>query len=442
VHCSTLNDGENQSPLGSPRKADPAAGGCGGAAHTALDGSLGITAKSSTPPTREVGARSARAEKYQALAQARTWIGRRVNILKPEEQFPGNVFRTFDCRHVRTSHYVGIHHREAFNQAHYSGIATCGSVWACPVCASKIQERRRLELEHLVEWADAQGLQAIMVTLTFPHTSFDTLSELLERQADAFKRFRAGGPFRRLKADIGFQGLVRSLEVTHGANGWHPHTHELWLVDPSVRQDLQHRLIELWQRACVAAGLLDPTDRSKLHAFQLRSVDVRLNATSGEYLAKQDSSRNWGVTHEVAKATSKAGRAKGVHPHEFLIRRAKGDEFRYFEYLEAMKGKRQLFWSPGLKNRCGLDEVADEVIADQEVNETEDLLGNLGSDEWEFIRSRRLVARVLDAAEIGGFALVERFIKLKGYKPPEPVIYPEELEEHRYPGLAPIFRHP
>ncbi|WP_220234384.1 hypothetical protein, partial [Klebsiella pneumoniae] len=62
--------------------------------------------------------------------------GRRVNVFKPEEQFPGNVYRTFDCRHVRTAHFVGLHYRPEYLQAHYRGIATCGSVWACPVCAS------------------------------------------------------------------------------------------------------------------------------------------------------------------------------------------------------------------------------------------------------------------------------------------------------------------
>lgn len=375
---------------------------------------LGITAKSSTPPPSAKGAREARAEKYRALSQARVWIGRRVNMLKPNEEFPGNVYRTFDCRHVRTSHFVGVHHTKIYNTAHYSGLATCGSVWACPVCASKIQERRRLELEHLVQWANDQGKQAIMVTFTFPHAAFNTLGDLLARQALAFKRFRAGGPFRRLKADIGFAGLVRSLEVTHGANGWHPHTHELWLVNPEVTCSVLARLVELWERACVAVGLLDPLDEAKCHAFRKHAVDVRINATSGDYLAKQDSSRNWGITHEVAKATSKAGKAKGVHPHEFLVRRSKGDEARYFEYLEAMKGKRQLFWSPKLKDQCGLTDLDDETIALEERDEA-DLLGNLVQDEWEFIRSKRIVARVLDAAEIGGFRAVEGLLRHLGY---------------------------
>lgn len=384
---------------------------------------LGITAKSSTPPDREIGMREARQQRYQALWQARSWMGRRVNVFKPEEAFPGNVYRTFDCRHVRTAMQVGVHYRPEFMQAHYRGLATCGSVWACPVCASVIQERRRLELEHLVQWAGDQELQAIMVTFTFPHTSFDTLSDLLDCLADAFKRFRTGGPFRRFKDLLGFLGLVRSLEVTHGANGWHPHTHELWLVDPSVGMDIRERLVELWERACVAVGLLDPTDQAKVDAFRKHSVDVKLNATSGQYLAKQDSSRKWGITHEVAKATSKAGKAKGVHPHEFLVRKAPGDEARYFEYLEAMKGRRQLFWSPGLKARCGVDDVDDLVIA-EEATDAAYLLGNLVQDEWEFIRSKRVVAQVLDAAEVGGWGLVQRYLKRLGYRERPPNEFP------------------
>ncbi len=168
------------------------------------------------------------------------------------------------------------------------------------------------------------------------------------------------------------------------------------------------------ERACLASGLLQHDDQVKVEAFRKHSVDVRLNATSGEYLAKQDSSRKWGITHEVAKATSKAGKSKGVHPHEFLVRKAPGDEARYFEYLEAMKGRRQLFWSPGLKGRCGLDEVDDQVIA-EEASDAADLLGHLVQEE-DFIRSKRVVAQVLDAAEVGGWELVMRYLKRLGFR--------------------------
>lgn len=391
-------------------------------AATSETGPLGITAKSSTPPDHSVGMRDARLERYVALSRARVWLGRRANLLHPDKQFPGDVYRTFDCRHVRTAMRVGVHYRDEFRQAHYRGIATCGSVWACPVCASVIQERRRMELEHLVEWSDSQGYQAIMVTFTFPHASFHSLADLLDQQADAFRRFRSGSPFTRLKKSLGFRGLVRSLEVTHGVNGWHPHTHELWLVDQSVAGECRQRLIELWERACIASGLLDPLDQVKVDAFRRHSVDVKFNATSGQYLAKQDSSRTWGITHEVAKATSKAGKAKGVHPHEFLVRAGRGDRSRFFEYLDGMKGRRQLFWSPGLKASCGLADIDDQAVAD-DAPET-GLLGSLVEEEWEFIRTRRVVAQVLDAAELGGWDAVLRYLRHLGYQGPPPLEFP------------------
>lgn len=377
---------------------------------------LGITAKSSTP---SITVRAARAERYRALSTARYWVGRLVARHNDYEkrlhgdkarlvEFPGDRYRVFDCRHARTSMFVDVMTSPAYGTAHYKNLATCGSVWACPVCASRIQERRRLEIEHLIDWAHSQGLQCIMVTLTFPHQHTDTLSDLLALQSDAFKRFRAGGPFRRFKESIGFRGLVRSLELTHGKNGWHPHTHELWLVDPQVSAiDVQDRLVHLWERACLASGLL--RDHDDLDAFRKHSVDVRYNASCGDYLAKQDSSRAWGVSHEVAKASSKKGRLAGVHPHEFLIRRAKGDRARFFEYVDAMKGKRQLFWSHGLKDLCGLDEVTDEVIAD-ESREEADLLGSLTVFEWELIRKAECRSHVLDLAEHGGWPAVLRFL--------------------------------
>jgi len=114
---------------------------------------------------------------------------------------------------------------------------------------------------------------------------------------------------------------------------------------------------------------------------------------------------------------------------------AKGDEARYFEYLEAMKGKRQLFWSPGLKGRCGLDDISDEDASLGGENLA--LMGNLNEDEWDFIRANRLAAQVLDAAELGGFDLILRFLKRRGYKPPDFCQITSDFQEVRYPGLEP-----
>ena len=208
------------------------------------------------------------------------------------------------------------------------------------------------------------ALVGFVIAAVFALGGQDDLGDLLARQADAFKRLRKGRPWDTMKADRGFKGLIRSLEVTHGANGWHPHTHELWFLKGSS-EGLQSLLAGLWVKACAKAGLIAVNDEKLVEAFMEHGVDVKVDVDCGDYLAKQDDSRRWGFAEELSKATSKAGRAKGVHPHHFLVRKAPGDRERYIEYVQAMKGRRQLFWSNGLKSQVGIDEVSDEVLADE-----------------------------------------------------------------------------
>ncbi len=359
---------------------------------------LGTTAKSSLRTGSEEGQRKAhRALKYQALSQGRYWLVSQAKAEKPQEK-PGDVYRTADCRYVNHGE-VAVNISPVHKAAHYSGLVTCGSVWACPVCASRIQERRRPEVQKAIDWAKERGYQVVMVTFTFPHKSWQTLEELLTRQADAFKRLRKGRPWDTMKADRGFKGLIRSLEVTHGANGWHPHTHELWFLKGSS-EGLQSLLAGLWVKACVKAGLVAVNDEKLTEAFMAHGVDVKADVDCGDYLAKQDDSRRWGFAEELSKATSKAGRAKGVHPHHFLVRKASGDRAHFVEYVQAMKGRRQLFWSHGLKALVGVDEVSDEVLAD-ESQEAAEVLGRMTSKDWGVVRGNDAMAELLDAAEEG-----------------------------------------
>ncbi|MNP76903.1 hypothetical protein D3C76_1742330 [compost metagenome] len=59
-----------------------------------------------------------------------------------------------------------------------------------------------------------------------------------------------------------------------------------------------------------------------------------------------------------------------------------------------------------------------------------DLLGELIADEWEFIRSKRVLAQVLDAAEVGGWALVQRYLKRLGYLDRPPNEFPGRNGKH------------
>lgn len=386
------------------------AAGAGGEAPT-----LGIYAKSIYPPPSGGPARAAiqknRADRYALLSTARrvfSAAGKRSGLV-----YGHDYCKTAKCKFISHGQGVGVHKSHQHNGAFYSGLVTCGSVWNCPVCGPKIQERRREEIAKAVDWAYANDLQPVMVTLTFPHYAWNKLSKLLDQQALALHHLRTGSPWGRFKKAYGYRGLIRSLENLLGRNGWHPHTHELWFVrrdaDPVA---MLVKILKQWESACIRAGLLDPKNQAQLEAFRAHAVDVKGNCSASDYLAKQDDARHWGVDRELAKASTKEGRAKGVHPFGLLAKAGEGDrraERQFLAYSLAMKGRSQLYWSPGLKDAVGLNDASDETLA-EESREAADLLGLLSGADWKLIRGAGMRAQVLDAAELGGWPAIEAFL--------------------------------
>lgn len=380
-----------------------------GADRRASTAPLGTYAKSSSPPLgdRET-VREIRAQRYELQATARLLFsseGRRQGLA-----YGHDFHRTAKCKHITRSEHAEVYRDAEHGAAFYGGLVTCGSVWACPICAAVVQERRREEIAQAIDWAYTQGLQPVMLTFTFPHQSWDSLPDLLEKQADAFRRLRRGSVWQRLKDRMGYSGLIRALELTHGEHGWHPHTHELWLVSADVKADeLRDVIVRRWADMCERAGLLTADKRA---AFMQHSVDVKGWCTASEYLAKQDDARHWGADRELAKASTKAGRKTGKHPFGLLADAADGDTragHLYVEYAQAVKGRRQLFWSAGLKAEVGIDDIDDEKLAD-ESREVADLLGLVPLDDWRLVRAAGQRAQLLDAAEQGGWPAVQALI--------------------------------
>lgn len=371
---------------------------------------LGIIGKSTSPSPK-----LARVQRYQALSQARYWL-RSLTVENKAKAFGKDVHLTTTCRYTPISTFVSVHHSVEHDTAFYGGLATCGSVWSCPLCAAKIQNRRRLELAQLVEWAYSQGYQVTMVTFTFPHTRFDNLQSLISGMTKAFTSLRGGKAWQNFRKQYGFIGLVRSLEVTYGQNGWHPHTHELWITKdllPLQRTDFSQFIIRRWKNSCARAGLLDLTNEAQSFGFDLHSVDFSYDVSTSDYLVKQDASRTWGIDAEMSIQTGKKS-DKSIHPHEFLMRCGQGDKEKFIHYSVAMKGKRQIFWSKGLKDLVGVDEKTDEDLATDQI-ENADVLGLLTKEHWSVVRGNDARAELLTAAEQGGWDAVLSFLISLGY---------------------------
>ena len=361
------------------------------------------------------GRRESRAVRYELLSMAREILIAQGRVLELEH--PSNFHRTAKC--MFTPHgEVAILRDKVRGNAFYGGLVACGGVWACPVCATKVQERRRAEIASAFAWAysPAIKLQPVMVTLTFPHKFWNVLGDLVLQQRQALKLLRYGRPWKELVSDFGYEGLIRALEITHGCNGWHPHTHEVWLVSQNITADnLKTEVLKQWVSACTRAGLLDASNQDELKHFLKHSVHVKGWCKDSDYLAKQDDQKNWGVDREMAKGATKLGKLKGLHPFGLLAKAANGDTrfgALFLEFATAMKAtrSRQLFWSPGLKGRVGIGEKTDEQVA-MEQSEDADVLGSLAVGDWQLVRLFRQRAQLLDAAETGGWPAVRAILE-------------------------------
>lgn len=151
-----------------------------------------------------------------------------------------------------------------------------------------------------------------------------------------------------------------------------------------------------------------------LRAFYQHSVDVMDNARSSDYMAKHDSGSRglWGADRELAKASSKKGRAAGRTPFQLLADYRDGSEKAgrlYVEYVEAIRGRPPVYWSQGLKRLVGVEDLNDAQLAERQDDQA-DLLGLIELPDWRLVRRMGYRAHLLTAAEIGGWTGVEALL--------------------------------
>jgi len=369
---------------------------------------LGINAKSSA-----LSAMARRVERFALQSVARSIL--------PKS-------RTAKCLRIRAfDRDVQVWKSKEHKTASYAGLQTCGSVWACPVCAAKIAERRRAELLDAMDMHKAAGGSVLLLTLTTPHQRGDVLSELLGQQGKALESFFADLSVKKVLAQMGHIGKVRALEVTHGRkgtnNGWHPHFHILLFCQVQAtdadRKDWAARLYLRWSAYCQKAGLGTP---SYTHGIKLDD-----GTKASDYVAK------WGLEDEMTKGHIKKAKAGGETPFD-LLRAALADKqdkqamALFKEFAECFKGKRQLTWSKGLKARFYLDEKTDDELA----NDKEDravLLGLLSVDQWRDVLKVDARSTVLELAAHSGWDAVQNFLYIiKDAHAPDKLACPVTLD--------------
>lgn len=324
--------------------------------------------------------RLARAERYACQSLARKVL--------PKE-------RVTMCLRMPNGNNVEVLKHRKTNKAFYNGLLVCGSVWHCPVCAAKISERRRKEIKHAFDMHKDQGGKIALLTLTFSHKKTDRLKTTIDKFGQATQKFMSGRAYNDIRVSMGLIGRIRVYEVTHGQNGYHPHAHiALFYTNEIDLEIIKNQMFDLWNKACEKVGL----STSKKYGLDLQDGNE-----AEKYLSKHGT---WSLEQELSKSHIKKAKNDSMTPFDFLREYLKTEDEKYLklfkEYAECFKGKRQIQWSPGLKQMFVLQEKTDEQLAKEKTEEA-DILGMISYQDWKIILKSELRAKLLDRIEKYGF---------------------------------------
>lgn len=351
--------------------------------HPSSDSVLGILTKyASTPEIKglaEIALR--RASKYSLQNEA-------VKLLPTERV-------RFCLRHrVDATKGIEVKYNQKREQAHYSNVQRCGSVWTCPICSAQISEGRRQELKQAMEYwqgtgkAQESGGMVYLLTLSNSHHYGDNLVQLLEGQKKALKYFWSDRKPKEMFKALGKVGHITATEVTHGVNGWHPHYHILLFFKKPINiKSLQRFLFSCWLNACLKSGLKAPSFK--------HGCDLQEGKYADRYVSK------WGLADEVTKGHIKKGKEGGLTPWDLLKQSEGGCEksgYLFQVFAQAFKGKRQLNWSNGLKKLLKVDEVTDDELATETEKDSVEV-DILAMEIWRLILRYKSRADYLAAKE-------------------------------------------
>lgn len=353
--------------------------------------------------------------------------------------------RVSSCLWAASASSVGLVRRAG--GARFTGLQTCGSVWSCPCCSSRISEVRRGELRQLEEWAGSpkRGLRLVMMTLTARHRR-RPLRDMTTRMGLAKQRMQNLTAWKKLRQSGVLAGTVSVREATYGdRHGWHPHYHVLCLVRAGSDEEAAAILEpqrKKWLHCLRKEGLTGTADR----AFHLQNGDAvsayisKHGRDETDRKAATDARPAWSISEEMTLARTKRGKAGGSRsPWQILRDAAAGDEAAvplWQEYALVMHGLRQQVWSDGLKAAIGLGEVEDEDAAEAEAftDDLDEEIAVWSRGRWRTIRHMR--AGLLAAAEAGGAEAVQRL--LDGLGRPEPDEPEPELIDEGDAEEAPV----
>ena len=384
-------------------EAAEAVGDSGAISRKAEGGAVGadegrplVIQRLTLPPTTTDGRRQRR----KAAARAQKLIASQCSDL-PE------AARIVQCGRASYSTSGVVLKRSAEGLVYPSGVVTCGSPWSCLRCSYKIRAKRARHIAMAVAAHVAQGGGVLFGTFTMSHDRGEELDGLWTILSQGWAFMTAGRQWVDFRNQFGLVGWVKSVEVTHGANGWHPHVHVLFFIDAPMndfdrgddyqhfRRSLRSRWIRWFDRK---------HNRNVSQEFGTRFDPVKADESDviGIYCTK--------VGYELAMADSKIGRTEGQrHPfaiaHDAANYGDKADVMLLREWVLGSKRKKSIHWSGDQVKAyvaAEVDKTDAELAQEEQVGDKSLLV--VERDLWQRLISRTDGARsdFLQLFEDGG----------------------------------------
>ncbi len=343
-------------------------------------------------------------------------ISQKIHFQKRDKKSkPARIENCFRVKSKVSSNII-LRKKETSKKAHYSGLQTCGSVWACPVCASVISERRKKQLQQAINlWREKDDCNTVvMITFTTPHYIFQSLQDVLSIQNRAIRIMKQQPQrtkykvWRTIMSELCSIGSYTGREITYGQNGWHPHRHEChFAVRASVEQLKKYRddIVMAFSIAFQKAG----GTISDMKAFYRRSVQIdQITDDDGfdrisSYITKVEG-QTWTLAQEATKGITKIAKNGNITPFGMLDAIRFKDEksslyqSKFYEYAITMKGKKQFFPTHGLNAFFGLQWLSDSELI-KENDAISEYFADLTKDEWAHILHYDLRGEILDLTQ-------------------------------------------
>lgn len=231
------------------------------------------------------------------------------------------------------------------------GPRACQHSWACPECTARQMQKYSKRIAAALDALKNQGYAATMFTLTVFHTAQQSCEdtyfllrkawELMDKQKTWRRKKKDGtyyvncGNWSRFYNEFNFNHHVKTLEVTYGKHGWHPHIHMLiWFKKEDLQKvaDWEQRLNDEWAKCTDKAAQILYKNNPKQYEVRkfLESKETRDDAQHlGLHISKTESGKikewssgdylcGWGGENELTGLGMKTAKNDNMTPFQIL----------------------------------------------------------------------------------------------------------------------------